>query len=79
MKPIILFYFLLFSVLSFGQFQSPEAKIILPEIKLPEHNLDYLKPLNKKLKKSIIDRKTKEYDENGNVFAKDSIIKLNVK
>ncbi len=68
MKPIILFYFLLFSVLSFGQFQSPEAKIILPEIKLPEHNLDYLKPLNKKLKKSIIDRKTKEYDENGNII-----------
>lgn len=68
MKPNILVYFLLFSVFSFGQFQSPEAKIILPEIKLPEHNLDYLKPLNKKLKKSIIDRKTKEYDENGNII-----------
>jgi len=68
MKLNFLFYLLLFSVFSFGQFQSPEAKIILPEVKLPEHNLDYLKPLNKKLKKSIIDRKTKEYDENGNII-----------
>lgn len=76
MKPIILFYFLLFSVFSFGQFQSPEAKIILPEIKLPEHNLDYLKPLNKKLKKSIIDRKTKEYDENGNII-KEAVLEDN--
>ncbi|MFY8181010.1 MAG: hypothetical protein ACOVLG_04475 [Flavobacterium sp.] len=76
MKPIILFYFLFFSVFSFGQFQSPEAKIILPEIKLPEHNLDYLKPLNKKLKKSIIDRKTKEYDENGNII-KEAVLEDN--
>lgn len=76
MKPNILFYFLLFSVFSFGQFQSPEAKIILPEVKLPEHNLDYLKPLNKKLKKSIIDRKTKEYDENGNII-KETVLEDN--
>jgi hypothetical protein len=66
MKSNFLFCFLLFSLFSFGQFQSPEVKIIVPEIKLPEHNIDYIKPLNKKLKKSIIDRKTKEYDENGN-------------
>ena len=30
--------------------------------------MDYLKSFNKKLKKSIIDRKTREYDENGNII-----------
>ncbi|MFY7740710.1 MAG: hypothetical protein ACOVQC_09350 [Flavobacterium sp.] len=73
MKLNFLFYLLLFSTFSFGQFQSPEAKIILPEVKLPEHNLDYLKTLNKKLKKSIIDRKTKEYDVHGNIIKETEI------
>lgn len=73
MKLNFLFYLLLFSTFSFGQFQSPEAKIILPEINFPEHNLDYLKSFNKKLKKSIIDRKTKEYDVHGNIIKETEI------
>lgn len=76
MKPIILFYFLFFSVFSFGQFQSPEAKIDLPKIKFPEYILDYPKSLNKKLKKSIIDNTTKEYDENENII-KETVIEDN--
>jgi hypothetical protein len=68
MKSTFIFFLLLFSALCFGQFQSPEVTIIVPEIKHPEHNIDYLKPLNKKLKKSIIERKTREYDENGNII-----------
>lgn len=80
----ILFLSLFFKCLtSFGQFKQPELKIIKPEIILPEDQIkDYAKSYNKKLKKTIIDKATTEYDKNGNitkeitVFGPETNIKL---
>lgn len=78
MKSIVFWFLLFFSTISFGQFQSPEPKMILPELKLPENNLNYLKSYRKKVKKSIIDKKTTEFDEEGNVI-KEIIVDFPIK
>lgn len=66
---IILFFSLFFQyMISFGQFKGPEPTIIRPEVILPENQLkDYTKSYNKKIKKTIIDKKITEYDVNGNI------------
>ncbi|MCV9926605.1 hypothetical protein OIU83_03030 [Flavobacterium sp. LS1R49] len=65
----ILFFSLFFQyMISFGQFKGPEPTIIRPEVILPENQLkDYTKSYNKKIKKTIIDKKITEYDVNGNI------------
>lgn len=71
MKPkiIFLYFFLLQSIIAFGQFNNPEPTIIRPVITYPEKQItNYAKSCNKKLKKSIIDNKTTEYDVNGNII-----------
>lgn len=67
LKIVLIFISYIFSNFSYGQFKSPEIKIIEPEIKLPENQLNYIKMFNKKLKKTIIDKKTTEYDESGTI------------
>jgi hypothetical protein len=66
-----IFFFSLFFqyITSFGQFKDPEPTITRPAVILPENQIsDYAKSFNKKLKKSIIDKKITEYDINGNII-----------
>lgn len=66
---ISLSFLLLQSIVTFGQFNNPEPTINRPEINYPEKQLtNYAKSYNKKLKKSIIDNTTTEYDINGNII-----------
>lgn len=66
-----IFFFSLFFqyITSFGQFKDPEPTITRPAVILPENQIsDYAKSFNKKLKKSIIDKKVTEYDINGSII-----------
>lgn len=66
---MFLYFLLLQSVVTFGQFKNPEPTIIRPEINYPEKQItNYAKSFNKKLKKSIIDNTITEYDINGNII-----------
>lgn len=66
----MLFFFLFFQYMtSFGQFKNPDPAIIRPKVILPEDQLkDYATLYNKKIKKSIIDKRITEYDINGNIL-----------
>ena len=69
LNTIFLSFLFLQSIVAFGQFNNPEPTIIRPEITYPEKQItNYAKSYNKKLKKSIIDNKTTEYDINGNII-----------
>lgn len=69
LNKILLSFLFLQSIVAFGQFNNPEPIIIRPEITDPVKQItNYAKSYNKKLKKSIIDNKTTEYDINGNII-----------
>ena len=69
LNKILLSFLFLQSIVAFGQFNNPEPIIIRPEITDPVKQItNYAKSYNKKLKKSIIDNKTTEYDINGKLI-----------
>lgn len=75
---ITLFLSLFFICLtSFGQFKPslPEPSIIRPQIILPESQInDYARSYNKKIRKTIIDKVITEFDKNGNIIKKTTVL-----
>ena len=58
----------LISMSCLAQFKGPEPTITIPEIVLPESQINFEKGIDRPLKKIIYDKTTIEFDEKGNII-----------